>query len=72
MAEIDVTVRRAGNSLDLRLPKKEARRLGLVEGRRLRVTIETPPEFKELIGTLKGRIARTKLHTATNEDEDLD
>ncbi len=72
MAELDVTVRRAGNSLDLRVPKKEARRLGLVEGRKLRVTIESPLEFRDLIGTLKGRISRAKLHAATNEDEDLD
>jgi hypothetical protein len=72
MTEIDVVVRRAGNSIDLRLPKREARRLRLVEGRRLRVRIEDLPDFSDLVGILKGRVSSSKLHAATNEDEELE
>ena len=72
MPEVEVTVRKAGNSIDLRLPKREARRLGLTEGRRLRIRIPEAPAFRELIGSLKGRISTAALHAATNEDEDLD
>jgi antitoxin component of MazEF toxin-antitoxin module len=71
MAEVDVVVRRAGNSLDLRLPKSAARRLGLKEGRRLRIRLEEEVDFAEFIGTLKGRVKAADLHAATNEDEDL-
>ena len=72
MAEVDVVVRRGGNSIDLRVPRREARRLGLARGRRLRVRIEDAPEVADLVGTLKGRVSAAKLHAATNEGEDLD
>jgi len=72
MTEIDVIVRKAGNSIDLRLPKREARRLGFAHGRRLRVRIEDAPDVASLVGTLKGRLSATALHAATNEDEDVD
>ena len=72
VTEVDAVVRRAGNSIDLRLAKSEARRLGLKDGRRLRIRIEDAKEFAELVGTLKGRVSAKALHAATNEDEDLD
>lgn len=72
MPDVDVVVRRSGNSLDLRVPRKVARRLGLEEGRRLRVRIEEDADFAEFIGTFKGRGSPQQLHAATNEDEDLE
>lgn len=72
MPEVDVVVRRAGNSLDLRVPKRLARKLGLVEGKRLRIRIEEEPDFAAFIGSLKGRVSAAALHAATNEDEDLE
>ena len=72
MTEVEVVVRRAGNSIDLRLQKREARRLGLAEGRRLRVRIEDAPELADLVGALKGRVTAAELHAVTNEDEELD
>ena len=71
-SEVDVVVRRAGNSIDLRVPKRLARRLGLIEGRRLRVRIDDVPDVADLVGILKGRVSAEALHAATNEDEDLD
>jgi len=71
VTEVDVVVRKAGNSIDLRVPRRVARRLGLAHGRRLRVRIEEVPDAAELVGTLKGRVSAAKLHAATNEDEDL-
>ena len=72
MTEIDVVVRKAGNSIDLRVPKREARRLGFAHGRKLRVRIEDAPDAAELVGTLKGRVSAARLHAATNEEEDVD
>ncbi|HKZ63894.1 MAG TPA: hypothetical protein VJ400_05585 [Thermoplasmata archaeon] len=72
MDEVEVIVRKSGNSIDLRVPKRTARRLGLVEGRRLRVRIDDAPNVEDLVGTLKGRFSAADLHAATNEDEDLD
>jgi antitoxin component of MazEF toxin-antitoxin module len=72
MTEVNAVVRKAGNSIDLRLPKREARRLGLTEGRRLRIRIEDVEEVADLVGVLKGRVSAKALHAATNEDEDLD
>ncbi len=71
MTEVDAVVRKAGNSIDLRVAKSEARRLGLKEGRRLRIHIEDVKEVAELVGVLKGRVSAKALHAATNEDEDL-
>lgn len=68
MTEIDVVVRKAGNSIDLRVPKREARRLRLVEGRTVRISIEDVPDFADLAGILRGRFSRSKLHAATNDD----
>ena len=72
MNELDVVVRRAGNSIDLRVPKPEARRLGLVEGRRLRIAILDAPDLVDLLGSLEGIVSAEELHAATNEDEDLE
>lgn len=72
MPEIDVVVRRAGNSLDLRVPKGIARKLGLVEGRRLRVRIDDEPDFAQFMGAFKGRLDKERAHAATNEDEELE
>jgi antitoxin component of MazEF toxin-antitoxin module len=71
MTEVDAVVRKAGNSIDLRVAKSEARRLGLKEGRHLRIHIEDVKEVAELVGVLKGRVSAKALHAATNEDEDL-
>lgn len=72
MDEVDAVVRRVGNSIVLRIPKRAARRLGLIEGRRVRIRIEDDFDFLELVGSLKGRIRASRLHAATNEDDDLD
>jgi hypothetical protein len=71
LTEVDAVVRKAGNSIDLRLAKGEARRLGLREGRRLRIRIEDAKDVADLVGVLKGRVSAKALHAASNEDEDL-
>ena len=72
MTELNAVVRKAGNSIDLRVRMRDARRLGLTEGRRLLVRIEDLPDLSDLVGVLKGRVSAAELHAATNEDEDLD
>lgn len=72
MTEIDVVVRHTGNSIDLRVPKAEARRLGLAHGRRLRIVIPDDPDVVDLIGALKGRINVERALALGEEGEDLD
>lgn len=64
-------VRRAGNSLALLLPKKEADELHLHEGDTVQVEIHKVASLLELSGSLKGRVRSKELHALTNEGEEI-
>ena len=67
-----LTVRRAGNSLAVLVPRDLVRDPGLRAGDDVLVKIEPFPRLAALAGSLRGRLTADEFTRLSNKGEDLD
>ena len=67
-----LTVRRAGNSLAVLVPRDLVRDPGLRAGDDVLVRIEPIPRLAALAGSLRGRLTADEFTRLSNKGEDLD